>query len=156
MKEPCNGEKILEYLYGVLSDEDRAALEEHLNACPDCKRFLDEERHLDNLLESLPEFEPSSTFYDSFRERLRTLRTPARERRSFRRILVPAGLAIAVILVISLVILPMRAAKEREIVENIEVLQNMELLENYDLLMNLDDLELLTSEGIEDIEGWIG
>ncbi len=156
MSDSCNRMKLFDYLYGTLTSEERASLEEHLAGCPDCKRMLEEERRLDTHLEVLPEFEPSSSFYDSFREKLRTERSTASRRRLLRRVLVPAGLAAALVLIFSLVILPIRATREREIVENIEVLQNMELLENYEVLLDLEDLELLTNEGIENIEGWIG
>ncbi len=69
------GERLSEYLDGVLSDAQRRPVEEHLAACPGCRERLDELKSLSTLLSGLPRAQVPSSLIG--RVRLAGRETPA-------------------------------------------------------------------------------
>ncbi|GEM_PF-1565013 len=69
----CQKEKVLFYLEGILSEEEKEGFQRHLEVCVNCQRELRELRGLKELLKNLPEGEEEINFsnlFSDFRRRV--------------------------------------------------------------------------------------
>lgn len=98
-------EQILDYARGRLTGEARAGLEAHLATCASCRRALDAERGLSQLLdEKLPRHAAPAALRAQLAERVRGTPAPAARSRRLRRFAAPVASALAAAAVVLLVV----------------------------------------------------
>jgi anti-sigma factor RsiW len=144
--DPCKDESLLSALIdGELPAPHAAAVQRHLEGCPQCRRRLEALQHGDAMLRGLSSLEPSADFDRSFWRKVDDLQKPKTGRfwlhywssgwRPWVATGLAAGLAIAIFL--------HSTQKQQVSAEEISIAQNMELLQNYDMIDHLDMLEQL-------------
>jgi anti-sigma factor RsiW len=139
----------------------RAALERHLEACPECRQAVAQARQIFAALEAMPATEASLGFDRALYARLDRL-DAAGERTLAARIAAwlfrpapLAGLAAAAAAVVAAVVLtgrpteapPAEVLLAAEVPEVVEIAENLELLRDLEVLEDLDvaeDLDLLS------------
>ena len=78
--KPTDFQKLsIQYLYGEISDKDRSAFEKHLKSCEGCRKELEEMRQTVNLLDKIPEEEPSPTIKSAILQYAAIQKTRKRE-----------------------------------------------------------------------------
>lgn len=144
MVDPCRDEIWLSaYLDDELPPEETSAMRRHLAECPACRRQLADLKAMDEMVQALPDLEPSDGFEPAFWSKVAAVQ----ERRKmpswlaylfsgWRPILV-GGLTTGLVAGIFVLTNPEKQLNpdERFIAENIE------FLDNYDLIRHLDLME---------------
>lgn len=137
-------ERLVAYMDGRASAEDRRIVEPHLATCPACRGRLGEYRKLWNVLDELPVTQPSPSFDARVRASV-----AAEPRPSFWSSLVPAPrLALSFSLLAAFSVwmvksepprlnLAMTAAQSEQ---EFRMIKDLNVLENYDVLTKLDAL----------------
>jgi len=137
--------ELIAYLDRRANSAERREVENHLAACSACRARAEEFRNLWNVLDEVPNLEPSFTF-DA---RLRT-RVAEEPRSNWLAWLVPQprlALSIAMLVALSVWIgrqLPPPVDAEANAKQQFEMIKDLGVLENYDVLTKLDALSELT------------
>ena len=142
--------RILGYIDGRLKESEQREMEKHLAACPTCKVRVNEFRAVGNLLDELPQIEPSSAF--DIRVHARIAAEPVKQPwwtwlGAAPRVLVAASmLLLATVWVghrpVENSNLAKTAPNDSQIMED----QDLPVLENYDVLANFEPLTELPQE----------
>lgn len=139
---------LVSYLDGRASERERAAVEEHLKACAECRERAEEFRRLWSVMAEVPAAETSSVPAFGFDARLRQ-RIAAEPRRKLWAWMVPSPrLAASVALLVGLAVFvsvrprhpaqPVNTQASSE--EQFQMIKDLGVLENYDVLSNFDAL----------------
>ena len=135
---------LVSYLDGRASERERAAVEEHLKACADCRERAEEFRRLWAVMAEVPAAEPSFGFDARLRQRI-----AAEPKRKLWAWMVPSPrLAASVALLVGLAVFgsvrprhpaqPVNSQASSE--EQFQMIKDLGVLENYDVLSNFDAL----------------
>lgn len=135
---------LVSYLDGKTNERERAAVEEHLKACAECRERAEEFRRLWNVMAEVPAGEPSFGFDARLRRRIAS--EPRRKLWAWMR---PSPrLAASVVLLVGLAVFvsvrphhpaqPVNTQASSE--EQFQMIQDLGVLENYDVLSNFDAL----------------
>ncbi len=146
--------ELVAYLDGELGESEAAVVRHHLERCPACKLEAQRLSAAGELLDEFGEIEPSKDFTARTMQRALSLPEPAVSRPRILRRLLPAAVAAAVLVTLTLwLVVPLEPETltpvEQEIVKNMDVLENLELLEDMDMLGEMD---LLLEYEEEDFE----
>ena len=146
--------ELVAYLDGELSKGAAEEVRLHLERCPACQLEAKKLSAAGELFDAFGEIEPSKDFTARTMQRALSVPEPAIARPRIVRRLVPAAVAAALLVVLTLwLVVPSRpevlTPVEEDIVQNMEVLENMELLEEMEML---SDMELLLEYEEEDFE----
>lgn len=91
-------EKLAEYQFGLLAEQESAEMEAHLFGCPACRRELEAMERLDALLEPMQQHEAPANLWSGVRQRMEPRRAPWWQ--VARRPMVQVAAAAAVVLAI--------------------------------------------------------
>jgi len=138
-------ERILAYVDGRLKDSERSETEKHLASCAACRVRVNEFRSVGELLDELPQVEPSPAF--DVRVRARVAAEPVKQSwwawlRPSPRIAFAASALLVAILWIdyhSTVIAPLIPPDEADA----QMMQDISVMEDHDTLANFEPLKEL-------------
>ena len=144
------------YVDGEVASDRREAIKAHLDGCKACRAELESLKSSIELVEGLPQIEPSEGFEAAFWRRVRAMEHEAQSGSSWlqrflgapylRPALATAGalvLAVGVYVKVS----PMtgapsegeiRIAMDLDLLRNLDLIENIELLEDMDVILGLD------------------
>lgn len=133
------------FLDGELPGARKAALEQHLGACPDCAAELRQMERALAAMDDLPSPELSDDFDQAFARKLvdakRDQRLAAdRPRKSWFRLPVLAPLGAGVCAAGIAAVLMLGRPPSLEQVDDLELARNLSLLQDYELVQNMDAL----------------
>jgi hypothetical protein len=143
-KTRCDSAQLTSYLYDELEPQQKAAVEEHLQGCEQCREELEKIRQLKSLVWCPEADQPV----------IRRIEAAVLDRVNRRRVrfAIP-GLALGGSLVAILLLLTLKpdaplpqpdetktVLTQTEILEKIDMLENLDLLEAFDLLAEIEDL----------------
>ncbi len=135
-----------QYFDGKLDTEESVRVREHIKACADCRRIIDEYAFISDALQQVEEIEPHKSAFNQIKRRI--MMEEERERKRWRFIEFSIGtlglVAAGVLLVILLHHSP-------SVDSQFEIAKNLEILRDMDLIQNLDFYEYLADEFPEDI-----
>lgn len=135
-----------QYFDGKLDMEESARIQEHVKACADCTRIIDEYAFISSALQQIEEIDPGEFAFNRIKRRI--IKEEERKRKQWRFIEFSIGAlgltAAGVVLVIFLHHSP-------TVDSQFEIAKNLEILKDMDLIQNLDFYEYLADEFPEDI-----
>jgi len=137
--------RIVPYVDGRMKENERAQVEKHLAACPACRLRVNEFRAVTELLDELPQIEPSAAF--DARVRARVAAEPVKQSWW-------AWLAVSprVALAASMLIAATAWIASRPAIMNLadtddpQIQQDLPVLENYDVISSFEPLTDLPSQ----------
>jgi anti-sigma factor RsiW len=142
MASPCKEEVLLNaYLDGELPEPQSDAIARHLESCPQCRQTLASLKQTDEMVQGLPQLEPSDQFDRTFWQKVDTLEK--RQKRSawirylfsgWRPVLAGGLAGIAAVVIYT-------SGNKALSPEEMFIAEHMELLENFDMIGNLEMLE---------------
>ncbi len=144
-QESCADFKELIILYcdGELEEHQRAEVETHLARCPSCRNYLNEQRLIWSLMDSLPGAEPTDLWPRISFARQRMLRTS--------RFLQWASAAAAALVLVSMTLWSFSAFSNRNRLPEPELLEQLDMVEEYASLVEVGGEDLLDHPDILNI-----
>jgi predicted anti-sigma-YlaC factor YlaD len=96
----CNKIKstISRYLDGLLNEDENKSIQEHMNACPECRNFYEENKAIMALIEAPDQVLPSPYLYSKIRNNIEAMENQPAAHRWLRPVLVPAFVALTFLL----------------------------------------------------------
>ena len=135
------------YAHGVLTEDDTAIVEKHLEACSSCSEHV---RQIEAVLRMMTRAEgkdPGASFNEALWHRIRAEKAKRRAKLALYPTLAAAAIALVFILPFSRNNGPVT---DHELVEQLDLFQNIELMENLDLVESID---LIMSDAGAEEEG---
>jgi len=92
----CKNNKttVSRYLDGLLSEDERKSIQEHMNACPECRNFYEETKATMILFEKPGQVLPPPYLYQKIRNDIETMENRPAALKWFRPVLVPVLAAL--------------------------------------------------------------
>jgi len=124
--------KIIEYLLGILEDNERRLLMEHIERCESCRIILRREKEIEEKLFNFPSYEPPRDLLPQIIGSLERKRSPLLEK------FVPISIILTVFLVFTLILLKGRGAhlsKPQFFVQLVSPREEVLLAEDFKILL---------------------
>jgi anti-sigma factor RsiW len=89
---------ISRYLDGLLNEDETKSIQEHMNACPECRNFYKETRAILAMIEAPVDVYPSPYLYSKIRNNIEAMENQPAALRWLRPVLVPALVVLTFLL----------------------------------------------------------
>jgi len=96
----CKNNKttISRYLDGLLNEDENKSIQEHLNDCPECRNFYEENKAIMTLIEAPDQVLPSPYLYSKIRKNIEAMENRPAALKWLRPVLVPTLVALTFLL----------------------------------------------------------
>jgi len=96
----CKNNKttISRYLDGLLNEDENKSIQEHMNVCPECRNFYEENKAIMILIEAPDQVLPSPYLYSKIRNNIEAMENRPAVLKGLRPVLVPALVALTFLL----------------------------------------------------------